>query len=101
LSTSRQQLLHVPPARHHCPQQLVSLGARLSIRLHRFLVRLDDGLVHVGEHFAAAVFRFELRDRFDGANPAGRIGWNFHRVLVILLDRSDGFAQGPMQDAGS
>ena len=73
------------------------LGARLAIGLHRFLVRLDDGLVNVGEHVAAAVLRFELGDRLDGANPARRVRRHFHGVLVILLDASDGLAQAAMQ----
>ena len=75
----------------------MALGARLAICLHRFLVRLDERLVDVGEYFAAAVLRLELGDGFDGAHPAGRFRRYFHRVLVILLDLRDGFAQAAMQ----
>jgi hypothetical protein len=53
--------------------------------------------VHVGEHVTAAVLRIELRDRLDGAHPAGRVRRNLDGVLVILFDTSYGLAQAAMQ----
>ncbi len=97
VSTSLQDLLHVAPARHHPAQQLVPLGARLAIGIHRFLVRLHHGLVDVGEHFVAAVLRLELRDGFDGLHPARRIRRHVHRALMIPLDLRDRLAQRAMQ----
>src|SRR5712675_760211 len=68
-------------------------NACLSIVTHRLVMRLDHRLMNVCQNLSSRVACVELGHDPDRVGPAGRLGWDFCRLLLVLSDPEDRLTQ--------